>query len=228
MRTTVSTLTLFMFVSMIAFAGDAPADKSKTPPNKEDASGTKKDASLKVGNELPGSFHPYNVTGENKQRFHCLVSEHGLEPTVLIFHKNVDFSDPLPALLKRLDSAIVKNPNSRLSAFVVFLPDDLPDATGSKGKDSEENSKNDDARLEWEKKIEAAASDMKLKNVVLCLDDKSDVAKYRLDDADLVTVVLYSKLKVLAVHALPKSDFNAAAVEKIMADVADKLGAKRK
>ncbi len=186
------------------------------------------DAPLKEGGNLPGSFHPYNVTGPHKQHFHCPVSEHGLEPMVLIFYKNVDFSDPLPNLLKRLDTAIDKNPDTRLGAFVTFLPDNLPDVVGSKENDPDTNSKNDDARLEMEKKIEQNAADMKLKHVVLGLDTKSDVAKYQLNDDNLITVVLYVKLKIVAVYALPKSDFTDAAVEKIMTDVADKLGAKRK
>lgn len=186
------------------------------------------DTSLKVGNNLPGTFHPYNVTGPNKQRFHCPVSDHALEPMVLIFHKNVDFGDPLSNLLKRLDTAIEKNPDTRLGAFVTFVPDDLPDVAGSKDdKDQDTNSKNDDARRELEKKIEQAGADMKLKHVVLCLDNKSDVAKYRLNEENLVTVVLYTKLRIAAVHALPKSDFTDAAVDKIMTDVAEKLGAKR-
>jgi hypothetical protein len=186
------------------------------------------DAPLKEGGNLPGSFHPYNVTGPHKQHFHCPVSEHGLEPMVLIFYKNVDFSDPLPNLLKRLDTAIDKNPDTRLGAFVAFLPDNLPDVVGSKENDPDTNSKNDDARLEMEKKIEQNAADMKLKHVVLGLDTKSDVAKYQLHDDNLITVVLYVKLKIVAVYALPKSDFTDAAVEQIMTDVADKLGAKRK
>jgi hypothetical protein len=41
-------------------------------------------------------------------------------------------------------------------------------------------------------------------------------------------VVLYSKLKVVALHALSKTDFTEAAVNKIMDDVAEKLAAKRK
>src|SRR5579875_2929070 len=186
------------------------------------------DAPLKVGNNLPGPFHPYNVTGPYKQHFHCPVSEHGLEPMVLIFYKNVDFSGPLPNLLKRLDAAIDKNPDTHLGAFVTFVPDNLPDVLGSKENDQDTNSKNDDARLEIEKKIEQNAADMKLKHVVLGLDTKSDVAKYQLNDDNLITVVLYVKLKIVAVYALPKSDFTDAAVEKIMTDVADKLGAKRK
>lgn len=202
MRTLVSALALLVFAA------------SETP--------------LKVGSNLPGPFHPYNVTGPHKQHFHCLISEHGLDPMVMIFYKNVDFSDPLPELLKRLDAAIDKEPTTRLGAFIVFLPEDLPDVAGSNDKDQTTNSKNDDARLELAQKIEAAASDNKLKHVVLCLDNKSDVAKYGLSEENLITVVLYAKLKVVAVHALPKSDFTEAAVEKIMADVDDKLGAKRK
>jgi hypothetical protein len=214
MRTSVSFLTLLILVAMSAAADDSPARKNGS--------------ALQVGNNLPGPFHPYNVTGPHKQRFHCPVSEHGLDPMVLIFYKNVDFSEPLPALLKRLDTAIDKNPAARLGAFAVFLPDDLPDVVGSSDKNEETNTKNDDARIELEKKIEAAGSDLKLKHVVLCLDNKSDVAKYQLSDANLITVVLYAKLKVVAVHALPKSDFTEAAVEKIMADAAEKFGAKRK
>ncbi|HTU93122.1 MAG TPA: hypothetical protein VMF69_23780 [Gemmataceae bacterium] len=225
MRTVVSTLALLFFIVLSTASGggylrrDEPGD---SPANKKD------DAPLKVGNNLPGTFHPYNVTGPHKQHFHCLISEHGLEPMVMIFFKNADFSDPLPKLLKGLDAAIDKNPNTPFGAFVVFVPDDLPDAVGSNGKDQDTNNKNDDARLELEKKIDQNGADMKLKHVVLCLDHKSDVAKFGLRDDNLITVVLYKKLKVVAVHALPKSDFTEAAVEKIMADVADKLGAKRK
>jgi hypothetical protein len=225
MRTLFFSLPLLFAMSIVAGADDAPSSAS---PKNGDKSAKKETPFPRVGSNVPGSFHPYNVTGQNKRLYHCLISEHGLEPTVATFYKNVDFSDPLPALLKKLDAAIAKNADVRLGAFAVFVPDDLPDVTGSKAKDAEENSKNDDMRLELEKKIDAAASDMKLKNVVLCLDDKSDVAKFQLDNANLVTVILYSKLQVVAVYALPKSDFNDAAIEKIMTDVADKLGAKRK
>lgn len=221
MRTLVSTLTFLIFVVMSAAADDPPAKK-------EDKSSKKDDAGLKVGSNLPGTFHPYNVTGPHKQRFHCLISEHGLDPMVMIFYKNVDFGDPLPNLLKKLDAALDKSPNMPFGAFAVFLPDELPDTVGSNEKEQNANNKNDDARLELAKKIEDKASDMKLKHVVLCLDHKSDLAKYGLGDDNLITVVLYKRLKVVALHALPKSDFTDSAVDKIMADVADKFGAKKK
>lgn len=221
MRTLVSAMAFLAFLAISAAADDPPAKK-------EDKTSSKDDAPLKVGNNLPGTFQPYNVTGPHKQRFHCLITEHGLEPMVMIFCKSVDFSDPLPNLLKSLDTAIDKNANTPFGAFAVFVPNDLPDAVGSNAKEQDTNSKNDDARLELEKKIEQNGSDMKLRHVILCLDHKSDVAKYGLKDENLITVVLYKKLKVVAVHALTKSDFTDAAVEKIMADVADKLGTKKK
>jgi hypothetical protein len=222
MRTLVSTLAFLFLVVMSAAADDPPAKK-------EDSSAKKTGAPLKVGDNLPGIFYPYNVTGEYKQRYHCPVTDHALEPMVLIFYKNVDFSEPLPKLLQQLDTAIEKNPDKRLGAFVTFLPDDLPDVAGSKeDKNQDTNSKNDDARLAIEKKIEQGAVDMKLRQVGLGLDHKSDVSKYGLNDENLITVVLYTRLKIVAVYALAKDDFTEAAVGKIMADVADKLGAKRK
>jgi hypothetical protein len=227
MRTLVSTFAFLALVALSTAADDLPAEK-KAPPAKKNDTSQKDEAPLKVGKDLPATFHPYNVTGPHKEHFHCLISDHGLDPMVMIFCKGVDFGDPLPNLVKRLDSAIESNPNTRLGAFVVFVPDDLPDAVGSSAEEPKENSKNDDARLELAKKIDSFSTDNKLKHVVLCLDNKSDVAKFGLNAENLLTVVLYTKLKVVAIHALPKSELTDAAVEKIMADVAEKLGAKRK
>lgn len=215
-----SGLALLVLV-MLAVSADAPPAKDKE--DSRDKPAAKKETPAKEKEDpsrLPGTFHPYNVTGEHKGHYHCLISEHGLDPMVMIFSKNVDFAEPLPALLKKLDSAIEKNPTTRLGAFVVFLPDDLPDVSGT-------TDKTDDARQELEKKVEQAGADWKLKHVVLCLDSKADVKKYNLSDENQITVILYNKLKVVAVFALPKSEFTEAAVDRIRAAVADKLGAKR-
>jgi hypothetical protein len=78
--------------------------------------------------DLPGSFHPYNVTGKHAGRFHSLVGAHDLDPAVLLFVRDWNFSEPLMALLERLEVAGEKSPNARLATFVVFLKDDtLPD-----------------------------------------------------------------------------------------------------
>ncbi len=210
MRTLVFSLALF---AVMALGADTPTAKKDAPAGKDDKP-------LQVGKDLPGSFHPYNVTGPHKEHFHCLVSEHDLDPMVMIFYKNVDFADPLPNLVKQLDVAIDKNPGTRLGAFVVFVPDDLAEVVG-------QDDKGDDARRGLEKKVADKAADWKLKHVVLCLDSKADLERYHLSDANVATVVLYNKLKIVAVFALPQSDFTDGAVEKILAAVAEKFGAKR-
>lgn len=233
---TLSLLAMFVLVAFGAAADDPPIKKDAPPakkkaepaPKKEESPDEKEtrsdsaDSPLKEGKDLPGPFHPYNVdvTGKHKGRYHCLVSEHGLDPMVLIFHKNVEFGDALRNLLKALDAAIEKNPNVRLSAFVVFLPDNLPEVVGS-------DNNNDDLRRELEDKVGKGGGDLKLKHVVLCLDSSKDVEKYGLRDTDLATVILCDKYKVVRAFRLAGSDFNEDAVGQIMAGVA-KMGAKRK
>lgn len=168
-------------------------------------------SSLKPGNNLPGAFHPFNVTGPHKGRFHCLVSDYGLEPVVMLVVRDLDASDSLKELLKQLDEHIEKNPTVRLHAFAVFISEELPDAVTA-----------DDKREELVKKIEDLANALMLKNVVLGLDSKKDLEKYGLDDGAFATAILYSKYRIVALHVLPKGDAKTA-VDKILADVAEKL-----
>jgi hypothetical protein len=172
-------------------------------------------------NNLPGPFHPYNVTGPNKGRFHCLVSQYGEEPVVLVFHRGLEASEAFRDLLKKLDDAIIKNPTVRLKCFVVFLDDDLPEVIGA-------SDKTDDKREQLEKKILVLGNALKLNHVVLCLDGKSDVEKFNLPDKTDVTVLLYRKLRVLSSTSLPSDKVNEAAVQEILAAIGRKLGATRK
>lgn len=199
--------TLMLSLILLGLAAAPPADK--------------KNASLRAGDDLPGPFHPYNVTGPHKNHYHSVISERGLDPMVLIFHKNMDVGDPLRNLLRKLDAAIEKGASARLGSFVVFLPDDLKEVAGR-------DDASDDARDALAVKASDVADALKLKHVVLCLDSKTDVESYHLSDANLVTVVLYKKLKIAEVFALPKSDFTDKSVDKIMAAVSEKLDGKSK
>jgi hypothetical protein len=216
MRTLALILAFSVLATLVGAADDRPTKKDPAPVKKE-PSPDKKDGPR----NLPGTFHPLNVTGPYKDHYHCLISEYGLDPMVVIFHKNLDFSDPLRSLVQKLDTAIDKNPAARLSSFVVFLPDELPEVLGASDKE-------DDARLKLVEQVDDWGKGLKLKHVVLCLDSKPDVEKYNLRDTDLVTVVLCNKLKVVSVFALPKSDFTEDTVAKIMKAVAEQLGATRK
>jgi hypothetical protein len=172
--------------------------------------------SLKPGGDLPGTFLPFNATGAHKGSFHCLISDYGQEPVVMVVVHGLEMPDPLKDLLKQLDERIEKNPAARLHAFVVFLSDDLPDVLA-----------NDDRREELAKRLQDQASAMMLKNVVLTLDSAKDVEKYFLPDY-WATTVRYEKFRVVAVRGIlkanPKAEF-----DKVLGEVDRQLqGSKRK
>lgn len=191
---------------------------------------------LAVGKSLPSTFHAYNVNVvepaaeevvddkaktkrapySTKFKYHCLVSEYDLDPTVMLLVRGTDGTDALKDLLKKLDKAIEDNRRFvRLRAFVVFAQDDLSNLT-------EEDEKRDAAA----KKLEAFADDLKLRHVVVALAAKPDLEKYKLGDAAL-TAVLYKKLKIAATHRFAMDKVDDAAVKAVMTDLKDKLGAKK-
>ncbi len=203
---------LLMLTTAVAFAADPPpaAKDSKSP-------------SLTPGINLPGPFHPYNATGANKGRYHCLVSEHGLDPLVIVFARNLEAADPngpVTELLTQLDLLIEKNPKARIAAFAVSLSDSLPEVVGA-------SLQSDEQRKQVAGKLEDLAGARSLKSVVLTVAGKADVENYRLDDKADVTVVLADKYRVVSAYPL-KTDELKAKLNDILAEVADKFGAKKK
>jgi hypothetical protein len=193
---------------------------------------------LAPGQSVPGTFHAYNVNvvtppadeafGEEpkgkskpapystKFKYHCLVSEYDLDPTVMLLVRGTDAAEPLKELLKKLDKAIEDNRRFvRLRAFVVFVQDDLGNLT-----------EDDDKRDATAKKLEAFADDLKLRNIVVALAARPDLEKYNLGDSAL-TAVLYKKLKIAATHRFAADKVDLSAVEAVMSDLKAKLGAKK-
>ena len=189
---------LLLLVPTAVTAADPPADARSV---------------LKPGTNLPGTFLPYNVTGPAKGRFHCLISDFGLEPVVLVFARDLEATPALKSLLQQLDQRIEKNPAARVHAFVVFVSDDLPDALT-----------NDDKREELAKRLDDLATGLALKHVVVTVDSPKDVEKYLLGDAR-TTAVLYNKFRVVAVYVVPPGGDGKAEVDQILADVGAKLKA---
>jgi hypothetical protein len=88
----------------------------------------------------------------------------------------------------------------------------------------------DDERGEAVKKIEKIQAALKLSNVVLTLAAKGDVAKYELDPSAALTAVLYRNLRIQASRTVSRDELDKAdgpAVKALLADVTDKLLPKR-
>lgn len=122
----------------------------------------------------------------------------------MIFAREV--SDGLTSLVKKIDAETAKHADAGMGSFVVFCTNESDELVA---------------------RLKALAKKEGLKHTVLSIDsvpgpEGFEVAK----DAD-VTVVLYHKHVVKANHAFKKGELNAAATEKIVADIAKILPEKK-
>src|SRR4051812_40320866 len=149
----------------------------------------------KVGEDVPGPFHPLNVTGESAGKKNCLYCSNGGNPVAVVFAREA--TPEVAKLLKQLDEATVKNAKAEMGSYAVFCND----------KDG------------LDKALTKLAAEQKITKHVLAIDNPAGPEKYKIaKDAD-VTVILYSEFKVAANHSFRKGDLNDAAIKTVVADV---------
>ena len=151
-----------------------------------------------TGDKVPGSFHPYNVTGEDAGKVACLYCKAGDDPVVLVFARTGD--DAMThKLLKAIDAENVKHAKADMYSFAVF--------SGDKAK--------------LEPQLKDAAKKAELKKLVLAIEDAEDPIpeRYKLSkDAD-VTVILYVDRVVKANHTFAKGKLTDKDIEAVVKDV---------
>ena len=148
-----------------------------------------------VGAEVPGPFHPLNVTGESAGKKSCLYCSNGGNPVAVVFAREA--TPAVAKLLKQLDDATVKNSKASMGSYAVFCSD-------TDGLD---------------KALTKLAAEQKLTKLVLAIDNPAGPEKYKIaKDAD-VTVLLYTDFEVKANHTFAKGQLNDAAISKVVADV---------
>lgn len=163
---------------------------------------------LKPDSFLPGPFHSFVATGEHAGRLHCLVCANGLNPTVMIFTRDVpEAGKPMGELLKQIDAMIAKYPGVKTGAFVVVLSEDVGD--GEKY----------DKRTALAGKAADAAKALGLSRVVLALDTATGPKTYNLDPANQDVIVFYHKHKVLANYTYGADKLPGGDVAKIVKEV---------
>ena len=157
-----------------------------------------------VGTEVPGPFHPLNVTGESAGKKACLYCINSGRPTAMIFAREA--TPAVAKLLKQLDDATVKNAKAEMGSFAVFC-------SGADGLD---------------KALTKLAAEEKLKSLILSIDNPAGPKGYNFAKEADVTVVLYKTIDqkdgfsqiVQANHTFRKGELNDAAIAKVLADVA--------
>jgi hypothetical protein len=148
------------------------------------------------GTEVPGPFHPLNVTGENAGEKVCLFCKNGNNPVAMIFAREV--SDNLTKLIKKIDATTAENKESKMGSFVVFLNDneDLP------------------------RQLKEVAEKEGIKHTVLSVDNPAGPKAYKVAKEADVTVVLYTNHTVKVNRAFKKGDLQEKDIDTIVADVA--------
>jgi hypothetical protein len=145
--------------------------------------------------------------------FHCPVSEHGLNPVVLVFVKGTTLSDTLLQLLQKLDEAVPRHERVRAAAAVVFLDEAIKDIV-----------KDDDLRSAVTAALEPKLNP--LANLTAAVDAFEPVQKqYRLNPETDITVLVCNKLKVVSIKSVMNRDLDDKGVEDLMKDIEEKLTA---
>ena len=150
---------------------------------------------LQPGEKITTIFEPLNVTGEHAGEPYCLICENGLAPVAMLFAREVN--EELLSLLGKIDAATAKNRDKQMGSFVVFLSE----------------------KQDLRQQLVDAAKRRGFKHIVLSIDSPAGPEGFKVSgDADL-TVVLYREHDVKANHAFRKGELNAAAAEKVLADL---------
>ena len=166
----------------LLFGGVIAAEKIKSGPQ--------------VDEEVPGPFHPVNVTGPNAGEKFCLYCKNGNNPVAMVFAREV--SPPLVKLIKKIDAATAKHEDDKMGSFVVFLSDST----------------------DLESKLKEVADKAGIKHTILAVDNPAGPQAYKVaKDAD-VTVVLYTNHKVKANYSFAKGQLNDKNIDTIVASVA--------
>src|SRR5438067_10417001 len=74
-----------------------------------------------AGQEVPGPFHPLNVTGESAGKKACLYCSNGGNPVAVVFAREA--TPAVAKLLKQLDDATIKNGKANMGSYAVFCSD---------------------------------------------------------------------------------------------------------
>ena len=148
-----------------------------------------------VGTDVPGPFHPLNVTGEAAGKKNCLYCAYGEAPVAVVFAR--ELTPQVASLIKQIDATTVKNKGKDMGSFAVFCSDDE----------------------KLEAKLKEFAAKEKIESIVLTIDNPTGPKDYKIaKDAD-VTVVYYSDRKVASNHAFRTGELKDGDVSRVAADV---------
>jgi len=156
-----------------------------------------------VGEELPGTFEPVNITGPDAGQKTCIFCEYGEKPVAMVFAREV--SAGLTRLTRRLDAATAQHKAAGLASCVILLSDEQGLA----------------------KQLKELAGKEKIEHTILRTYKPEGPKGYGLArEADII-VVLFTDRVVKATHAFQKGALQDKDIDAIVAELGRILPAKK-
>lgn len=181
--------------------------------------------------KMPKSFDVYTFNGKNAERFHCLVCENDIHPTVMLFLKEpaAGKEGPLESLFAKLDELVEKYQSLEkypdlqgFAAYAVFVSPAAQTALDKVETDPAKLVKEaTDRRALYARMREWAGKTKKV--TVGCVVPES-VAAYKLNPDASLTGLFYDSLDVRGNYSF--RDLTEANVDALIAGVEQKMAAK--
>lgn len=138
----------------------------------------------KVGEPIPGPFHPLVLNGELVDRYHCPLSDFGARPIVLVMVRGTEVSDGWKANLAALNTFEGRLHDVGMRAMVVFVDDSFKEPLALSSIDK---------RRDLQDKMKAllgTAKDNPYPHIPVCLDSGDLLTRYPMPQGAEASILL--------------------------------------
>ncbi len=156
--------------------------------------------------QKPGPYSAIVAVGSERGQSHCFICDTAERPAVIVFARHLD--DPLAKLVAGLDKAVGDNKKAELRGWVTFLNDD--------------QTAFDPLVVDWAKKHA-------IRNVPLgVFEDRDGPPTYKLHRDAEVTVLLFTKHKVVNNFAFRNGELTDERIADVLKVIPSLLDAEKK
>jgi hypothetical protein len=156
--------------------------------------------------QKPGPYSAIVAVGTERGQSHCFICDTAERPAVIVFARNLD--DSLAKLVAGLDKMLADNKKAELRSWVTFLHED--------------QTAFDPQVVDWAKKHA-------IRNVPMAVfEDPVGPPTYKLNSDAEVTVMLYTKHKVINNFAFRNGELTETRIAEVLKAVPQLLEAEKK
>ncbi len=145
----------------------------------------------KVGEPIPGPFHPLVLNGELVDRYHCPLSDFGARPIVLVMVRGTEVSDGWKNNLAALNTFEGRLHDLGMRAMVVFVDDTFKEPLALSGIDK---------RRDLQDKMKALLGTVKdnpYPHIPVCLDSGDLLNRYPMPQGAEASILMVKGFRLV-------------------------------